>query len=188
MYFISYIYNTFFFKIFSLLTKTDAFVFNVSYTEVIIKIFAIVTVPVIIAILFKYYLPQIKKIEKKLDKISIILFILIIKFAIFLSIINIKNPAQSFAAVLIFMSGIIFSMFVVTKIMNISFKRTKTFFTEALLQNNILGFVIIFSISVKSTDLLPVLAIYGVTQYFVFVLLLFILNKNKSSIYISEKI
>jgi len=52
----------FFFKIFSLLTKTDAFVFNVSYTEVIIKIFAIVTVPVIIAILFKYYLTQIKKI------------------------------------------------------------------------------------------------------------------------------
>ena len=178
----------FYLKMFSLLTTRDISIFSIYYSDIIIKIFFIITAPVVVGMLLKYYLPQVKKIEKSLDKLSIILFIVIIKLAIYLSVINIKDPVQSFTAVLIFMSIVIISVFVVTKILNISFAAKKTIFAEALLQNNILGFIIIYSIGGKNANLIPVLAIYGVCQYLVFVLLMFTLLKNKSSIYISEKI
>ena len=178
----------FYLKMFSLLTTRDISIFSIYYSDIIIKIFFIITAPVVVGMLLKYYLPQVKKIEKSLDKLSIILFIVIIKLAIYLSVINIKDPVQSFTAVLIFMSIIIISVFVVTKILNISFVAKKTIFAEALLQNNILGFIIIYSIGGKDANLIPVLAIYGVCQYLFFVLLMFTLLKNKSSIYISEKI
>ena len=172
----------FFFKIFSLITERDISILNFYYADIIIKIFLIITIPVIIGIFLKYYLPQIEKIEKNLNKISLILFFVIITLAIYLSAINIKNPGQSFAAVIIFISIIAFFVFVVTKIMNTSLKTSKTVFAEALLQNNILGFIMVYSIGGKNVDLIPVLAIYAVCQYLVFVILMFTLLKNKSSI------
>ena len=136
----------------------------------------------IIGIFLKYYLPQIEKIEKNLNKICLILFFVIITMAIYLSAISIKNPGQSFTAVIIFISIIAFFVFVVTKIMNTSLKTSKTIFAEALLQNNVLGFIMVYSIGGKNVDLIPVLAIYAVCQYLVFVILMFTLLKNKSSI------
>ena len=172
----------FFLKIFTLLTERDISIFNIYYTDIIIKIFLVITAPIIIGMIFKYYLPQIKNIEKNLDHISLILFFIIITLAIYLSAINIKSPTESFAAVFIFMSMIILTVFVVTKISHTSFEATKTIFAEALLQNNILGFLIIYMIGGRNIDLIPVLAIYGVCQYLVFVLLMFTLLKNKSYI------
>ena len=77
---------------------------------------------------------------------------------------------------------IAFFVFVATKIMNTSLKTSKTVFAEALLQNNVLGFLIVYSVNGKDANLIPVIAIYAVCQYLVFVLLLFTLLKNKSSI------
>jgi len=186
---VSAIYTVpFFLKIFSLLTERDISLFDFYYTDIIIKIFLIITSPVIIAIILKYYLPQIKKIEKNLDRVSLILFFIVITLAIYMSIINIKNPAESFTAVIIFMLMIIFTVFVVTKITRTSFEATRTIFAEALLQNNVLGFLIVYTIGGKNVYLIPVIAIYAVCQYLVFMLLILTLLKNKSSIYISEKI
>lgn len=178
----------FFLKIFSIITKEDFSIFNVDLTGIIIKVFTIITLPIIIGLLFKHYVPQVKIIEKNLDKISFVLFIIIIKFAIYLSAINIQDPVQNLIAVFIFMIIIVFLILVITKLMNVSIHRKKALVAEALLQNNILGFVVVFSITGSGANLIPTLAIYGVSQYLVFMLLFYTLLKNKSSIYNSDKI
>ena len=177
----------FYLKLFSSMINLETSIFDIYYRNIIIKIFIFITLPVIIGATLKHYLPKIKKIEKNLDKISLILFVIIIKLAIYLSIINIQNTAETFIAVFGFMAIILFLVFFVTKLSNISFKKMKTLFTEAILQNNALGFLIVFSISGNSSNTLPVLAVYAVGQYVVIVLLLFTLLKNKPSIS-SEKI
>ena len=177
----------FYLKLFTIVTAQDASIFNIYYTDIIIRVFAIVTLPILVGVTLRYYLPQIIKIEKKLDKISLVLFIVIMKLAIYLSIVNIQNPSEVFIAIFIFMIILITFVGFVIKLSNSSFKTTKTLFTEALLQNNALGFMIVFSISANSSGLLPVLAMYAVGQYIVIVLLLFMLIKNKTFIS-SEKI
>lgn len=177
----------FYLKLFSSMINLETSIFDIYYRNIIIKIFIFITLPVIIGATLKHYLPKIKKIEKNLDKISLILFVIIIKLAIYLSIINIQNTAETFIAVFGFMAIVLFLVFFVTKLSNISFKKMKTLFTEAILQNNALGFLIVFSISGNSSNTLPVLAVYAVGQYVVIVLLLFTLLKNKPSIS-SEKI
>jgi len=169
-------------KIFSLLTVRDISIFNFDYTDIIIKIFLIVTIPILIGIALKHYLPQIKKIEKNLDYICLILFFIIITLAVYLSAINIKDPIESFTAVLTFMSIIVFIIFIVTKITHTSFEVTKTIFAEGLLQNNVLGFLIVYSIGSRDASLISVIAIYAVCQYLIFMLLMFTLLKNKPSI------
>ena len=169
-------------KIFSLLTVRDISIFNFDYTDIIIKIFLIVTVPILIGMMLKYYLPLIKKIEKNLDYICLILFFIIITLAVYLSAINIKDPIESFTAVLTFMSIIVFIIFIVTKITHTSFEVTKTIFAEGLLQNNVLGFLIVYSIGSRDASLISVIAIYAVCQYLIFMLLMFTLLKNKPSI------
>ena len=177
----------FYLKLFTIVTAQDASIFNIYYTDIIIKVFTIVTLPILAGVTLRYYLPQTIKIEKKLDKISFILFIVIMKLAIYLSILNIQNPSEVFIAVFICMIILITLVGFVIKLSNSSFKTTKTLFTEALLQNNALGFMIVFSISANSSGLLPILAMYAVGQYIVIVLLLFMLIKNKTFIS-SEKI
>jgi len=177
----------FYLKLFTIVTAQDASIFNIYYTDIIIKVFTIVTLPILAGVTLRYYLPQTIKIEKKLDKISFILFIVIMKLAIYLSIVNIQNPSEVFIAIFIFMIILITFIGIVIKLSNSPFKTTKTLFTEALLQNNALGFMIVFSISANSSGLLPILAMYAVGQYIVIVLLLFMLIKNKTFIS-SEKI
>ena len=177
----------FYLKLFSLMINLETSIFNIYYRNIIIKIFIFITLPVIIGVTLKHYMPKIKKIEKNLDKISLILFVIIMKLAIYLSIINIQNTAEIFIAVFGFMVIILSLVFFVNKLSNISFKKMKTLFTEAILQNNALGFLIVFSISGNSSNALPVLAVYAVGQYVVIVLLLFTLLKNKPSMS-SEKI
>ena len=109
------------------------------------------------------------------------------KLAIYLSIINIQNPSETFIAVFFFMIILITLVSFVLKLSNSSLKITKTLYTEALLQNNALGFMLVFSISANSSGLLPILAMYAVGQYIIIVLLLFILFKSKLFIS-SEKI
>ena len=172
----------FYLKLFTLIVNQKTSILNVYYTDIIIKIFIFITLPVIVGATFMYYFPQIKKIEKNLDKVSIVLFVIIMKLAIYLSIINIQKAAEIFIAVFGLMIIILFLAFFVTKLLNTSLKTTKTLFTEAILQNNALGFLIVFYISGTFADVLPVLAVYAVGQYIVIVLLLFILLKNKPSI------
>ena len=177
----------FYLKLFSSMINLENSIFDIYYRNIIIKIFIYITLPVIIGATLKHYISKIKKIEKNLDKISLILFVIIIKLAIYLSIINIQNTAETFIAVFGFMAIVLSLVFFVTKLSNISFKKMKTLFTEAILQNNALGFLIVFSISGNSSNTLPVLAVYAVGQYLMIVLLLFTLLKNKPSIS-SEKI
>ena len=178
----------FFLNLFSSIMNEDFQIFNFNYTSVIVKVFITVTLPIVFGMAIKYFFPQIKKIEKNLDKISFILFLIIIKFAIYISAINIENASQNFIAVFSFMGLIIFFIFITTKLMNTPPKRTKALVAEALLQNNILGFLVIFSISKKAPVILPTLAIYGACQYSVIVLLFIIFFKKKFSIYNSDKI
>ena len=177
----------FYLKLFSSMINLENSIFDIYYRNIIIKIFIYITLPVIIGATLKHYISKIKKIEKNLDKISLILFVIIIKLAIYLSIINIQNTAETFIAVFGFMAIVLSLVFFVNKLSNISFKKMKTLFTEAILQNNALGFLIVFSISGNSSNTLPVLAVYAVGQYLMIVLLLFTLLKNKPSIS-SEKI
>ncbi|MDA9091902.1 hypothetical protein N9J56_01270 [Pelagibacteraceae bacterium] len=177
----------FYLKLFNSILSIETSIFDIYYRHIIMKIFIFITLPVIIGATLKHYIPKIKKIEKNLDKISLILFVIIIKLAIYLSIINIQNTTETFIAVFSFMAIVLSLVFFVIKLSNISFERTKTLFAEAVLQNNALGFLIVFSISGNSSNTLPVLAVYAVGQYVVIVLLLFTLLKKKPSIP-SEKI
>ena len=90
----------FYLNLFSLITSQDNSFFNPNYTNVIIKVFIYITFPIVLGTTLKYYSPQIIKVEKKMDKISLVLFVVIIKLAIYLSIINIQNPSETFIAVL----------------------------------------------------------------------------------------
>ena len=98
----------FFLKLFSFITKEDFSIFDVDLTRIIVKVFTIITLPIIIGLLLKHYVPQIKTIEKNIDKISFVFFVIIIKFAIYLSAINIQDPVQNFIAVFTFMIIIVF--------------------------------------------------------------------------------
>ena len=171
---------TFYLNMFTSVTNHETTIFEVYYTNLIIRIFIFITLPIIIGAILTHYFSRIKVIEKSLDKLSIVLFIVIMKLAIYLSILNIQNAGETFIAVFGFMAVILFSVFFVIKLSNISFKRTKTLFAEALLQNNALGFMIVFSISANTSGLLPVLAMYAVGQYIVLVLLFYALLKNKT--------
>lgn len=177
----------FYLKLFSLITTQDVSILNFDYSNLIIKVFTFITLPILIGATLKYYLPQIIKIEKNLDRICLVLFIVIMKLAIYLSIINIQNPSETFIAVFVFMIILITFVSFILKLSNSSLKITKTLYTEALLQNNALGFMIFFSISANSSGLLPILAMYALGQYIMIVLLLFILFKSKLFIS-SEKI
>ena len=177
----------FYLNMFTSVTNHETTIFEVYYTNLIIRIFIFITLPIIIGAILTHYFSRIKVIEKSLDKLSIVLFIVIMKLAIYLSILNIQNAGETFIAVFGFMAVIFFSVFFVIKLSNISFKRTKTLFAEALLQNNALGFLIVYSIAGANSNILPVLAIYAVGQYIVLILLLFTLFKKKPSIS-SEKI
>ena len=177
----------FYLKLFALVTNSDISIFSVNYTDIIVKVFIVVTLPIIIGAILKHYFPQIENVEKILNKVCLLVFIVIMKLAIYLSIINIQNPSEIFIAVFVFMVILITLVFVVLKLSSHSFKITKTLFTEALLQNNALGFMLIFTVSANTSGLLPILAMYAVGQYIFIVLLLFILIKNKTFIS-SEKI
>ena len=170
----------FYLKLFTLITTQDTSVFNTYFTDVIIKVFIFITSPIVVGATLKYFFPQIIKLEKNLDKISLLLFIVIMKLAIYLSVLNIKNPSETFIAVFVFMAILITLSGFVIKLSNSSSKTAKTLFTEALLQNNALGFMIVFSISANTSGLLPVLAMYAVGQYIVLVLLFYALLKNKT--------
>tara|TARA_B100000767_G_scaffold267078_1_gene285303 strand:+ start:240 stop:1160 length:921 start_codon:yes stop_codon:yes gene_type:complete len=174
-------------KLFALLTFQDISIFSVNYIDIIVKVFIVITLPIVIGATLKHYLPQIIEVEKKLDKVCLVLFVVIMKLAIYLSIINIQNPSETFIAVFVFMIILITLVSVVIKFSNHSFKKAKTLLAESILQNNALGFMIIFSVSANTSGLLPILAMYAVGQYIVIVLLLFILIKNKPFIS-SEKI
>ena len=174
-------------KLFALLTFQDISIFSVNYMDIIVKVFIVITLPIVIGATLKHYLPQIIEVEKKLDKVCLVLFVVIMKLAIYLSIINIQNPSETFIAVFIFMIILITLASVAIKLSNHSFKKAKTLLAESILQNNALGFMIIFSVTANTSGLLPILAMYAVGQYIVIVLLLFILIKNKPFIS-SEKI
>ena len=177
----------FYLKLFALVTDLDISIFAINYTDIIVKVFIVITLPIVIGVILKYYFPKIIEVQKKLDKACLVLFIVIMKLAIYLSIINIQNPYETFIAVFVFMTILITSAGIVIKLSNHSLKTTKTLFTESLLQNNALGFMIVFSVSANTSGLLPILAMYAVGQYIVIMLLLFILIKNKPFIS-SEKI
>jgi len=57
-------------------------------------------------------------------------------------------------------------------------KNTKTIFTESLLQNIMLGFIIVYSIAVSSSEISPILAFYDLVQYIAYTLMYFVLFKK----------
>ena len=167
-------------KLFTLITTQDTFIFNTYFTDVIIKVFIFITSPIVAGATLKYFFPQIIKLEKNFDKVSLVLFVVIMKLAIYLSVLSIQNPTETFIAVFVFMAILITLSGFVIKLTTSSSKTAKTLFAEALLQNNALGFMIVFSISANTSGLLPVLAMYAVGQYIVLVLLFYALLKNKT--------
>jgi len=76
------------------------------------------------------------------------------------------------------MSAVMLNILLLTKITKLSKKNTKTIFTESLLQNIMLGFIIVYSIAVSSSEISPILAFYDLVQYIAYTLMYFVLFKK----------
>tara|TARA_B110000967_G_C18468983_1_gene356401 strand:+ start:287 stop:526 length:240 start_codon:yes stop_codon:yes gene_type:complete len=76
------------------------------------------------------------------------------------------------------MSAVMLNILLLTKITKLSKKNTKTIFTESLLQNIMLEFIIVYSIAVSSSEISPVLAFYDLVQYIAYTLMYFVLFKK----------
>ena len=76
------------------------------------------------------------------------------------------------------MSAVMLNILLLTKITKLSKKNTKTIFTESLLQNIMLEFIIVYSIAVSSSEISPILAFYDLVQYIAYTLMYFVLFKK----------
>jgi BASS family bile acid:Na+ symporter len=168
-----------FFQIFSAIKKIEIVIFNTDFVEVAIKIFILITLPVIIGMIFKIYFSKTaKKLSAHCERLCLTIFAIIMTGAVYVCWDLIKNPMEYYMAVFSLMSVVIVSVLIIAKITNLSQRDTKTIFAESLLQNNMLGFIVIYSIAGVDSGILPVLAFYGLLQYIVFTLIYLTLFKN----------
>ena len=178
-----------FFQIFSAIKKIEIVIFNTDFVEVAIKIFILITLPVIIGMIFKIYFSKTaKKLSVYCERLCLNIFGIIMTGVVYVCWDLIKNPMEYYMAVFSLMSVVIVSVLIIAKITNLSQRDTKTIFAESLLQNNMLGFIVIYSIAGVDSGILPVLAFYGLLQYIVFTLIYLTLFKNQSYINQFEKI
>ena len=141
-------------------------IFNEKLVGASLQIFIIVTLPVIIGVIFNTVFENIaKKIDPIFDKISTILFILIIGIAIFQDLEEIPEYLRfaGIKTVLIFVLGFFMATFL-AKLFKLNKADQITITVETVLQNGAMGFVIGALIFDDIKYVMPVAA-YALLQY-----------------------
>ena len=148
-------------------------IFNEKLVGASLQIFIIVTLPVIIGVIFNTVFENIaKKIDPIFDKISTILFILIIGTAIFQDLEEIPEYLRfaGIKTVLIFVLGFFMATFL-AKLFKLNKADQITITVETVLQNGAMGFVIGALIFDDIKYVMPIAA-YALLQY-IFLLVYF---------------
>ncbi len=148
-------------------------IFNEKLVGASLQIFIIVTLPVIIGVIFNTVFENIaKKIDPIFDKISTILFILIIGIAIFQDLKEIPEYLRfaGIKTVLIFVLGFFMATFL-AKLFKLNKADQITITVETVLQNGAMGFVIGALIFDDIKYVMPIAA-YALLQY-IFLLVYF---------------
>ncbi len=148
-------------------------IFNEKLVGASLQIFIIVTLPVIIGVIFNTVFENIaKKIDPIFDKISTILFILIIGIAIFQDLEEIPEYLRfaGIKTVLIFVLGFFMATFL-AKLFKLNKADQITITVETVLQNGAMGFVIGALIFDDIKYVMPIAA-YALLQY-IFLLVYF---------------
>tara|TARA_Y100000294_G_scaffold34866_1_gene30505 strand:- start:3948 stop:4808 length:861 start_codon:yes stop_codon:yes gene_type:complete len=148
-------------------------IFNEKLVGASLQIFIIVTLPVIIGVIFNTVFENIaKKIDPIFDKISTILFILIIGIAIYQDLEEIPEYLRfaGIKTVLIFVLGFFMATFL-AKLFKLNKADQITITVETVLQNGAMGFVIGALIFDDIKYVMPIAA-YALLQY-IFLLVYF---------------
>ena len=148
-------------------------IFNEKLVGASLQIFIIITLPVIIGVIFNTVFENIaKKIDPIFDKISTILFILIIGIAIFQDLKEIPEYLRfaGIKTVLIFVLGFFMATFL-AKLFKLNKADQITITVETVLQNGAMGFVIGALIFDDIKYVMPIAA-YALLQY-IFLLVYF---------------
>jgi len=148
-------------------------IFNEKLVEASLQIFTIVTLPVIIGVIFNTVFENIaKKIDPIFDKISTILFLLIVGIAIYQDLEEIPEYLRfaGIKTVLIFVLGFFMATFL-AKLFKLNKADQITITVETVLQNGAMGFVIGALIFDDIKYVMPVAA-YALLQY-IFLLVYF---------------
>ena len=141
-------------------------IFNTNLIPTSLKIFAIVTIPVILGVIFNtIFYNFAKKIDPVFDKLSMIVFFLIIGIAIYQDIHLIPEYIKfaGLKTVLIFILAF-FMSFYLTKLFKINDKDSVTVIIETVLQNGGIGIVLGAIMFDNVSYIIPVAA-YALLQY-----------------------
>lgn len=153
-------------------------IFNEKLVGASLQIFIIVTLPVIIGVIFNTVFENIaKKIDPIFDKISTILFILIVGIAIYQDFEEIPEYLKfaGIKTVLIFVFAFVMAT-LLAKLFKLNKRDQITITIETVLQNGAMGFVIGAFIFDDIKYIMPVAA-YALLQY-IFILIYFSYIKN----------
>jgi len=166
-------------KIYFLVVFNDSstLIFNVGLIPVSLKIFAIVTIPVILGIIFNTIFENLaKKLDPIFDKLSAILFILIVGIAIYKDLHLIPEYIRyaGIKTVMIFILAF-FLTFYLSKLFKLSERDRSTVIIETVLQNGGMGIVLGALMFDKVEYIFPVAA-YALLQY-IFILIYFSYKK-----------
>ena len=163
---------------------TSIIIFNTSLIGASLKLFAIVTIPVFLGIIFNTIFYNFsKKIDPIFDKISILVFLLIIGIAVYQDLYLIPEYIRyaGIKTVLLFFFAFYMSIFL-TKLFKLNQKDKIAVVVETVMQNGGIGIVIGALIFDNTKFLFPVAA-YALLQY-LFVLIYFTYIKiQKKTIY-----
>jgi len=157
-------------------------IFNDNLMHASFKIFMIVTIPVIVGVIFNTIFENFsKKIDPIFDKISTIIFILIIGIAIYQDFEEIPEYLKfaGIKTVLIFVLAF-FMATILAKLFKLNKSDQITITVETVLQNGAMGFIIGAFIFDDIKYIVPVAA-YALLQYiFILVYFSYIKNVNKN--------
>jgi len=156
--------------------------FDYSIGNIIIQIFLITTVPVIFGMIIKYFLPNFTtRFEKFFIKLSFILFLIFLFFAIYKELDNISDYfASSGLITLVLNILVVIAAYILCRIFNIATKQVKTILIETGLQNGTLAIVVTGIIFSNPIYLVPI-ATYSLIMYaiiFTYVIILKVFNNN----------
>ncbi len=141
-------------------------IFNTNLIPTSLKIFAIVTIPVVLGVIFNTIFDNIaKKIDPIFDKLSMIVFFLIIGIAIYQDIYLIPEYIRYAGVKTVLIFILAFSMsFFLTKLFKLSDKDSVTVIIETVLQNGGIG-IVLGAIMFDNVKYIIPVAAYALLQY-----------------------
>ena len=161
---------------------TSIIIFNTSLIGASFKLFAIVTIPVILGIIFNTIFYNLsKKIDPIFDKLSLLIFLLIVGIAVYQDLYLIPEYIRyaGIKTVLIFVLAFIMCLYF-TKLFKLNQKDKVTVIVETTLQNGGIGIVIGALMFDNPKFIFPVAA-YALLQY-LFILIYFTYIRSRKKI------